>query len=86
MLKLYLLIMELSFDAHETAVNQIRQLGYQPEDVRDIISTHMHFDHCGGLPDFPWARVHIHRREYEAFTEKIAVGWIWPIFNDTLRL
>jgi glyoxylase-like metal-dependent hydrolase (beta-lactamase superfamily II) len=27
----------------------------------------MHFDHCGGLPDFPWARVHVLRREREAF-------------------
>ena len=28
----------------------------------------MHFDHCGGLPDFPHATVHVHRREVEAFT------------------
>lgn len=27
----------------------------------------MHFDHCGGLPDFPYANVHVHAREYEAF-------------------
>jgi len=71
MLKLYRIITELPFDVHETAVNQIRQLGYQPEDVRDIILTHMHFDHCGGLPDFPWAKVHVHRREFEAFTQKM---------------
>ena len=52
----------------EAAVRQIARLGYQPEDVRHIVLTHMHFDHCGGLPDFPHARVHVHRREYEAFT------------------
>jgi glyoxylase-like metal-dependent hydrolase (beta-lactamase superfamily II) len=28
----------------------------------------MHFDHCGGLPDFPHASVHVHRREFGAFT------------------
>lgn len=51
----------------EAAVRQIGRLGYRPEDVRHIVLTHMHFDHCGGLPDFPHARVHVHRREYEAF-------------------
>jgi glyoxylase-like metal-dependent hydrolase (beta-lactamase superfamily II) len=27
----------------------------------------MHFDHCGGLRDFPGATVHVHQREYAAF-------------------
>jgi len=52
----------------EAAVRQVARLGYNPEDVRHIVLTHMHFDHCGGLPDFPHATVHIHRREYAAFT------------------
>lgn len=51
----------------EAAVRQIARLGYEPEDVRHIVLTHMHFDHCGGLPDFPHASVHVHRREHEAF-------------------
>jgi len=50
----------------EAAIRRIRMLGYQPEDVRHIVLTHMHFDHAGGLPDFPWAKVHVHHREYEA--------------------
>jgi glyoxylase-like metal-dependent hydrolase (beta-lactamase superfamily II) len=50
----------------EAAIRQIAKLGYQPEDVRHIVLTHMHFDHAGGLPDFPWAKVHVHRAEYEA--------------------
>jgi glyoxylase-like metal-dependent hydrolase (beta-lactamase superfamily II) len=54
-------------DPGEAAVRQVARLGYRPEAVRHIVLTHMHFDHCGGLPDFPWARVHVHRREYEAF-------------------
>jgi glyoxylase-like metal-dependent hydrolase (beta-lactamase superfamily II) len=67
MLRLFRVIMELPFDPQEAAVHQIQRLGFHPEDVRNIILTHMHFDHCGGLPDFPLARVHVHRKEYIAF-------------------
>ncbi|GAB4420344.1 MAG: MBL fold metallo-hydrolase [Anaerolineales bacterium] len=51
----------------EAAIRQIRELGFQPEDVRHIVLTHLHFDHAGGLPDFPWAKVHLHYAEYDHF-------------------
>lgn len=61
---------KLDFGIHNepenTAVQQITRLGYTPEDVHHIIMTHLHFDHAGGLPDFPHAQVHVHRRELEA--------------------
>ena len=63
------------FDPNEAAINQVKRLGYKPEDVKHIILTHMHFDHCGGLPDFPHAKVHVHRREYEAFTDNKILHW-----------
>lgn len=52
---------------NDAAIRQLPRLGYRPEDVHHIVLTHLHFDHAGGLPDFPWAKVHVHRREYEAF-------------------
>ena len=61
------IITEMPFNPQEAALNQVKRLGYKPEQVCHILLTHMHFDHCGGLPDFPWATVHVHRREYEAF-------------------
>ncbi len=70
MMRLFRVVTEVAFDPQEAAIHQVRRLGYRPEDVGHIILTHMHFDHCGGLPDFPWATVHVHRREYEAFTGK----------------
>lgn len=69
MTQLFRIITVVPFDPMEAAVNQIQHLGYQPKDVKHILLTHMHFDHCSGLADFPHAKVHTHRREYEAFTE-----------------
>jgi glyoxylase-like metal-dependent hydrolase (beta-lactamase superfamily II) len=66
--RLFRMITDMPFDPQEAAVRQIERLGYRPEDIRHIVLTHMHFDHCGGLADFPHARVHVHRRELEAFT------------------
>jgi glyoxylase-like metal-dependent hydrolase (beta-lactamase superfamily II) len=55
-----------SHDPNSTAVRQIARLGFSPQEVKHIVMTHLHFDHAGGLPDFPHAKVHVHRREYEA--------------------
>ena len=52
-------------DPAETAVHQIKALGHSPADVRHILLTHLDRDHAGGIPDFPKAKVHVHRREFE---------------------
>ena len=64
------IITVMPFDPQEAAVNQIQRLGYQPEDLKHIILTHMHFDHCGGLPDFPHAKVHVHKKEFDDFINR----------------
>lgn len=63
------LVAKTPMDAQEAAVHQLARLGYDPEEVQHIVLTHMHFDHCGGVADFPHATVHVHRREYEAFQD-----------------
>lgn len=55
-------------DNRETAVEQVRALGFDPGDVTDILVTHLDLDHAGGLGDFPGARVHVHATEYDAAT------------------
>ena len=59
-------------DPAETAVEQVRALGHSAADVRHVLLTHLDRDHAGGVPDFPAAKVHVHRREYEmAVTRQI---------------
>ncbi|HEY3503399.1 MAG TPA: MBL fold metallo-hydrolase [Actinocatenispora sp.] len=55
-----------ALDAGETAVHQVRRLGYDPADVRHIVLTHLDLDHAGGLPDFPHAAVHVLGDELDA--------------------
>jgi glyoxylase-like metal-dependent hydrolase (beta-lactamase superfamily II) len=50
----------------ETAKTQIEALGFKTGDVRDIVLTHLDFDHAGALADFPDARVHVHAPELDA--------------------
>lgn len=53
-------------DPAQTALAQVRRLGFAPEDVRHVLVTHLDLDHAGGLPDFPWAAVHVHADELAA--------------------
>jgi len=66
-LRAFQVVTKVPMNPEEAAVRQVARLGYRPEDVQHIVLTHLHFDHAGGLPDFPHATVHVHRREFEAF-------------------
>lgn len=55
-----------TLDHSETAIAQVTALGFDPEDVRHLVVTHLDLDHAGGLPDFPTAKVHVHAREHAA--------------------
>lgn len=43
----------------------IRALGLAPEDITDVIVSHVHWDHMDGADLFPNARIWIQRAEYE---------------------
>jgi len=35
-------------NGEDTLEKSLEKAGYRPEDITDVILTHMHFDHCGG--------------------------------------
>jgi len=56
----------------------LKRAGVTPEEVTDLIFTHLHFDHCGGTTDytngvlthvFPNARYHVHRDHLATATQ-----------------
>lgn len=46
-----------------TPEQAVRALGAEPEQVDDVVITHLHYDHAGGLASFPQAPLHIQDRE-----------------------
>src|SRR5580698_3444784 len=46
----------------------VRQAGVKPEDVTDVIISHAHWDHMGGIDLFPKATLWIQKDEYNYYT------------------
>jgi len=66
----FLTLNNIQLREQETAVAQVRRLGFDPADVRHILVTHLDFDHAGGLEDFPRAAVHVLAREKEVADQR----------------
>ncbi|MGG5820527.1 MBL fold metallo-hydrolase [Falsiroseomonas sp. HW251] len=76
-------------DPDRTAIRRIKAMGFQPQDVRHIVMTHLDFDHAGGLVDFPHATVHLTAAEAEAATDRRSwldrARWRPAQWGDTAR-
>jgi glyoxylase-like metal-dependent hydrolase (beta-lactamase superfamily II) len=46
----------------------VKLAGVQPEEITDIVISHSHWDHIGGIDLFPKARVWIQKEEYRYYT------------------
>ena len=44
-------------------VDALREIGIDPEQVGDVVITHLHYDHAGNLGAFPSARFHLQDSE-----------------------
>lgn len=43
--------------------DMLERFGVQPDSIRDIVVTHLHYDHAGNLDRFPNAQFHLQDRE-----------------------
>ena len=68
--KFFHALLNIRFREEDTAIHQVKALGFSPSDVRHIVLTHLDFDHAGGLEDFPQARIHVMEAEREAAERK----------------
>jgi len=59
-------IFRVEFQPGEEVSARLRALGVEPERVRYLINSHLHFDHTGGNAEIPNARLVVQRREWEA--------------------
>jgi glyoxylase-like metal-dependent hydrolase (beta-lactamase superfamily II) len=59
--------------AQKSITSSLAEMGMSPEDITDVILTHLHFDHCGGsttrrgseiVPAFPNARYYVQEQQY----------------------
>lgn len=46
----------------------VREAGFQPDEVTDVVLSHAHWDHMDGLDLFPKAQVWIQKAEYRYYT------------------
>lgn len=71
-------------DSTHTMKNSIRpdsilsQINISPQEISDIIITHPHYDHIGGISLFPNARIWMNQDDYEYF-----IGTVWEKGGDS---
>ena len=68
----------------------VRKLGYRPADIKWILLSHAHYDHCGGarlIAEYTGARIYMGREDLFFLTERpelvhAAGGWFTPFHVD----
>lgn len=68
-----IVVVDIGFDAAEARIRgrehlrcpaeSLAHIGIQAADVKDVILTHLHYDHCGNLNRFPNSRLFLQDRE-----------------------
>jgi glyoxylase-like metal-dependent hydrolase (beta-lactamase superfamily II) len=60
------LLMDVAMEPGWAAAAQLRERGLEPEDVRIVVMTHLHYDHAGAVADFPQATFVVDAAEWAA--------------------
>lgn len=80
-------------------IESLRLLGVAPEDVSDVILTHLHYDHAGNIGKLPNATFHVQEAEMEyatgrcmchrvlrhAYSVEDVVGLVRNVYRDRVR-
>jgi glyoxylase-like metal-dependent hydrolase (beta-lactamase superfamily II) len=57
-------------------IGALQELGVEPGEIKDVVLTHLHFDHAEGLAAWPQRRTYVHRLETEAPYAQIVSGML----------
>jgi N-acyl homoserine lactone hydrolase len=64
-------------------IGALQELGVDANEVKDVILTHLHFDHAEGMAAWPMRRAYVHRLETEAPYAQVVAG---PLENANLEI
>jgi N-acyl homoserine lactone hydrolase len=71
--------MNVEVSPEELPAARLQALDLDPSRVRWVVLSHLHFDHAGGLHQFPNATVVVQRREWDAgFDDDLAARYFLP--------
>lgn len=80
----------------EDPIQALKRFGLAPEDIRYVVNTHLHWDHCFNNDRFPNARIYVQEKELEyaenplpahyKFYEAPALGFTpkWMLARDQI--
>jgi N-acyl homoserine lactone hydrolase len=57
-------------------IGALRELGVDPQEIKDVILTHLHYDHAEGLAAWPQRRTLVHKLETEAPYAQLVSGML----------
>jgi glyoxylase-like metal-dependent hydrolase (beta-lactamase superfamily II) len=68
--------LDVTFDAQDTVTSHLQRLDIDPDRVRYVVLSHLHFDHAGGLHQVPNATLVVQRAEWAAgFDDELAARY-----------
>ena len=69
---------DMSATVRKSVVEQLAELGIKPEDIDVVGISHFHFDHIGQLADFPAAKLHIGKGDWDLVSQSEPPSYINP--------
>ncbi|WLR51154.1 MBL fold metallo-hydrolase [Bacillus tianshenii] len=81
---IYARLTPVVFDPMNGAVEQVRKLGVEPEQVENIFISHFHADHVAGLRDFPKATFVCSKECYEFVKGRNGISALKQAFIPSL--